>query len=381
MWEFTSQHDADLGHTFSAPLVALLENGRWAAIFGNGYEDTGSGEAQLFILYLDGGLDGSWSLGTDYLKISTAVGDTSNRNGLGTPGVVDMNGNGAADRVYAGDLEGNMWVFDLSDTSDTGWEVAYQQGGTPKPLFTAASDQPITSKPILVKHPTVGNQDSPSNAPNVLVLFGTGQYLVVNDKDTTHPQSFYGVWDEGTRELDRNDLVEQTFASGFAANIRVVSDNDVPYTASDASKRYGWYLDLPDSGERAVVSPAARGDVVFFNTLIPSNGICQFGGSGWLMAVSTSNGGRPDAAPFDVNGDKYVNEGDLASNNDDSLVDIAVSGERFSGGIPAESAFLSNHQYTPDSSTSRGDALHERTIESLEAPFTGRLSWEELQND
>ena len=57
MWEFSSADDADLGHTFSAPSIVLMPNGKWAVIFGNGYNDTGSGEAQLFILYLEEGLD------------------------------------------------------------------------------------------------------------------------------------------------------------------------------------------------------------------------------------------------------------------------------------------------------------------------------------
>jgi type IV pilus assembly protein PilY1 len=121
--------------------------------------------------------------------------------------------------------------------------------------------------------------------------------------------------------------------------------------------------------------------VVFFNTLIPSSSPCQFGGTGWLMAVSTLNGGRPDTAPFDVDGNNEVDEGDLVSSSDGSLADVAAAGEYLEVGIPAESAFLSNRQYTPDSSTSGGTEINERALEALEGPYTGRLSWEEVIDD
>jgi len=114
MWEFTSADDPDLGHTFSRPsIVPLAGSGnsiRWGVVVGNGYNDLGSGEAKLFILFLEEGLDGIWSAGSDYIEISTGAGTTSNRNGLSTPAVIDTDGDGLADRAYAGDLQGNMWA-------------------------------------------------------------------------------------------------------------------------------------------------------------------------------------------------------------------------------------------------------------------------------
>jgi len=59
MWEFTSADDPDLGHTFSRPsIVPLAGSGnsiRWGVVVGNGYNDLGSGEAKLFILFLEEG--------------------------------------------------------------------------------------------------------------------------------------------------------------------------------------------------------------------------------------------------------------------------------------------------------------------------------------
>ena len=152
-----------------------MENDKWAAVFGNGYNDLGDGEAKLFIYYLDG---------SGYEEITTGAGSAGSRNGLSTPAVVDIDGNGKADRVYAGDLEGNLWAFDLSNNSATQWDVAYKQGATKKALFNAAigaTKQPITSKPVIARHPT--ETLSTSTKPNLLVFFGSGQYLVNGDKE------------------------------------------------------------------------------------------------------------------------------------------------------------------------------------------------------
>lgn len=380
MWEFTNADDADLGYTFSQPTLAMTNvvdasgNHRWAAIFGNGYNDTGSGEAQLFILFLDGGLDGNWTSTGDYLKITTGVGTTANPNGLATPTLVDTDNNGTVDRVYAGDLQGNMWAFDLSDTASTGnWGVAYQQGSTPKPLFIAKdasnNPQPITSKPAVVAHPTVANSSSPSNAPNMMVYFGTGQYLVTSDKTDTSSQTFYGVWDDGDKNLTRSDLVQQTMVSGYPSNVRVTTQNTVDYTASDK----GWYLDLPDTGERVVTNPKVRGNMVFFNTLIPSSQPCSYGGSGWTMLVKQVDGSPPDDPAIDINGDLVVDDSDQATNSNGTKG--SPSGMQFNQGIPAEINFLGDHAYTPGSS---GNIRHD-VISLPDEGNTGRLSWREIR--
>jgi type IV pilus assembly protein PilY1 len=355
MWEFTSSTDADLGYTYSRPQIALGNNGRWLAIFGNGYNDTGSGEAQLFILDIEKGVDGTWSSG-DYLKISTKSGTSSDRNGLATPALVDLDDNGTVDRIYAGDLKGQMWVFDLSDTASSGWPATWKLKYT-DPLVTAIGNRPITAKPILAKHPT--QPDDPStNAPNVMVFFGTGKYLEESDKKDTTLNHFYGVWDKGSSKLTSANLVQQTFVSGFSD--RVLTRNTVNY-----SSVYGWYFALPDSGERSVTQPVARNNVVFFNSFVPASSPCVVGGYGFNMAVDMATGGSPEEDVLDKNEDGIVDENDRSKDGTKTGVVVGIQKE---GYLP-EPVFIEDLAYTADDATK---VIELRDIQA------GRFSWQEL---
>ncbi|VUD47055.1 Type IV pilus biogenesis factor PilY1 [Thalassocella blandensis] len=315
--EFTHN---DLGYTFSNPQIAKLNNGKWAAIFGNGYNNdpTGDGTAKLFMLYLDG---------SGYKMLETKVGSmtlndcanlASDCNGLSSPSLIDTNSDFIVDRIYAGDLQGNMWVFDVSDSNDTNWKTAFGSTLNPAPLFTACSSaictsagrpvnrQPITSKPMAIAHPTA--TDSRTN-PNVMVLFGTGQYITTTDNTDGTLQSFYGVWDAGNAygNLTRTNLVEQTMTLPENEDLlagRVLSTNPVSYNPIALPvPEMGWFIDLkePDGamlGERVVVDPIVSGGYVFFNTTIPNNAVCSAGGSGYLMVADIKTGGQPNQAVF-----------------------------------------------------------------------------------
>ncbi len=360
LWEFTDHDDADMGFSFSKPTIGMMANGRWAAIMGNGYNNSGDGKAKLFILFLDGGLDGVWTSGTDYIELSTDVGSIANGdcidsssdcNGLSTPQAADINGDHIIDRVYAGDLKGNMWAFDLSNTTATNWNVAYSR----QPLFLAG--QPITSKPVLVTHP---NQASGA-APNVLVFFGTGQYLNAADVATSTVQALYGVWDHGVSGITSNQLVEQTFLSGTFTNngvnvssrFSVLSNNPVDY-----STHQGWFIRLTqNTGERLIVDPDVLGNTVFFNTWIPENTVCSAGGAGVLMSVDLATGGRAANPLFDLNGDNVIDAADFLVGGG---ANYAATGQRFNRGLPASSAFLGTYQYTPG--TSGGSTIEKRKV-------------------
>ena len=385
LWEFTNANDAHLGYTYSRPTITLMNNGRWALITGNGLEDTATdrtgGQAQLFIIYLDGGVDGTWTYGTDYLRISTGSGSTSSRNGLLSPAVVDLDRNGTADRIYAGDLLGSLWSFDVSKSTDTKWSLAHNG----QSLFSGSSGQSITTKPTVIRHPTVTD----GSAPNLMVLFGSGRFLADGDKTRSNTQSFYGVWDNNTGGLTRSNLARQTFLLDDASKRARVLD---PYLKVEYEKmtgrQYGWYIDLPAKGERVVSEALVRGSIVYFNSIIPDVSVCASGGGGWEMSVKTENGGSPDAPVFDFNEDGAVTvSGDTASVSGRSGAsgeeNISYAGKKLEEekGMPAGPSIIGNRRFTPGTATDEGTEMEETLLITNEATVTGRLSWEQLFPD
>ena len=289
LWEFTSTNDADLGYTFGRPAIVKLANGSWGAIFGNGYNNDGTGQSGIFILDL--------KTGAVIRKLMTGVGSLATPNGIGSVVAVDSDGDDTADIVYAGDLAGRLWKFDLSDPNPANWNIAY--GGTP--LFRArvsGNNQPITTAPEITPHPLGG----------YLLYFATGQYVDVNDPTNTLQQTLFGVWDKGDSNLQRSDLTQQSVTGVVALggnNYRTVTNNTIDWSSS-----HGWYMDLPTSGERVAVDPIMRDGRIVFTTLIPDSSPCTAGGTGWLMELNFKNGGQLPSAPFDTNNDGTVDGSD-----------------------------------------------------------------------
>ncbi len=416
MWEFSNADDVDMGLSFSQPqIVPMGDSGStdWYVVFGNGYNSTNTSgtnpyASKLFILKLEGpGSDGVWNLNTDYWKIDTAYpsGAVSgtDRNGMSTPILADSDGDRIADHAYAGDLHGRLWAFDIAGTTSSNWDVYRDGTSTPIPLFTATDGdagagnvQPITNQPSLSFNQDVTTVTSGvgTNTPNLLVFFGTGSYLVKSDLNNSNTQTFYAVWDSGESNANRtvnrttpgsstNHLVAQTISTDTVSGgdtVRTMSSNAVSYTTD-----FGWYIDLPTSGERVIVDPLVFFDIVFFLTIIPSPDPCSFGGSSWFMAVDSQTGQAPDSPLTDFDGDNVVNSNDLTtggrvaagtSNNQLSL-NFTVTNLASTGG---GSLTCENENFEPgiEYTTHANGTV---TTEELCLPKglkAGRLSWKEL---
>lgn len=367
LWEFSSKDDDRLGRTYSQPVIGLMNNGRWAAIFGNGFNAPGTNTAHLFVVYLDGGLNGEWREGRDYFVFDTKEGNSAKPNGIATISAVDLDGNGTIDRVYAGDLDGKLWAFNVASSNPTNWKIAYGGANNPRPLFSGPPSQSVTVKPVVVKNPRVG--DLPSNQPNVIVMFGTGQLLSGGDKNVTTTQTFYGIWDHGNDNIGQSRLVEQLVTT--SGTTRRLTDFPVPYLAPNSGqRREGWYINFRN-GERIVTNPATRAGLVFFSTTIPNmSSPCDYGGTGFLMTAKVENGGQPPVRTFYVYNYNELNNDDMIDDND------FISGIQYESGVPSEFSFLGDMLYVPMSS---GSIATYKVIESTVE--TGRISWRQIERN
>ena len=425
LWEFTDTYAGDtdsdgiadgldLGHTLNQPVsIIRMHNGVWAAIFGNGYNSTENdgnysttGDAILFIVDIQ--------TGNLIRKISTEVGvaedplSSGRPNGMSAPAPIDADGDYIADYIYAGDLFGNLWKFDVTEADPALWKSAYGTASTPQPLFTAtAADgttrQPITTRPQVGMHPT--------DPDTYLVYFGTGKYFEVSDNIATGQttQSFYGIWDQNqtsaTTPVARSDLLQQEItlqvSQGFDTDgdgtnddtydLRVISDNAICWTGC-ANPNKGWYLDLipptgGNQGERQVSDSILHNDRIIFTTLIPSSDPCDGGGTGWLMELDAYGGGRLSFAPFDLNGDgvfdslDYVDTGVTDANG--NTIYIPPGGKKSKVGIIPTPSILSTtssegggKEYKYTSGTDNGGI--EKTVENPGPGAVGRQTWRQL---
>jgi type IV pilus assembly protein PilY1 len=336
LWEFT---DPDLGFSYSQATIIKMANGpngkgKWAAVFGNGYNNTGSGHAVLFIVDIE--------TGALIAKLDTSVsgggGDATTPNGMATPAVVDINRDHIADYIYAGDLQGKMWRFDVRSSTSTDWALPANISA----IFTATDPvggavQTITERPAIGFHPL--------GYGGLMVYFGTGKYLESSDNTTTgtaQTQTFYAIYDRGVTaytgtssapvSIARSDLLQQTITTAATVggfDTRVVTDNTINWRLTQtatAGTHLGWYVNLPTNGEKQVTDPLLREGRIIFTTLIPSIDPCQVGGSGWLMELNANNGGRLEDT-FDFNGDGLFTSADRPGGGT-----ISAAGAQLTGG-------------------------------------------------
>ena len=322
----TNYDNNDLGYTLAQPSVVRMQDGHWAVIVANGYNST-NGHAVLFVLDAE--------TGCIIQKIDTGVGTTANKNGLSSPIAVDTDNDRSIDTVYAGDLYGNLWKFNVSGSAGS-WPIPgsplFVACTTSGAICSAADRQPITGKPNVGK---VGATGTDQNGVGIMVYFGTGKYFETGDNGvigTPQVQTFYGLWDKGSAITDRANLQEQsinfegtatTVGGAISTNpIRVVSKNPVCYAATSnvctasSPLKTGWALNLLNpvngaEGERVVSYSLVRRGLVVFATVIPSPDPCKSGGTSRLMEVDALNGGEFGGSPFDVNGDSLVDDNDF----------------------------------------------------------------------
>lgn len=274
LWERsdTDQNFNDLGNVLGTGAIARLGNGTWAAIFGNGYNSVG-GKA---VLYLNSIFNG------DLIRtLDTNVGTPTAPNGLSSPGLL-FNNERTLIAAYAGDLQGNLWKFDLRYSNSSQWKLVK--------MFTAKTaggkPVPIVQQPVLTSHPKGG----------YIITFGTGKYYELADLNDKEKHTLYGIWDKPDESVvaspkERKDLQAQTLTSLQKNGVtigRILTNNTI-----DWNSKHGWFIDMPLGGERFVGRLAMRENVLLSTTLTPDAGAnaCKAGGTSFTMAIDLITGG------------------------------------------------------------------------------------------
>lgn len=285
--------DCHIGYSYGNPIVTKRNiDGRWVVIVASGYNNFNPGDGRGYLYVLDA------TTGAILNRLSTGVGS----GGTAGAGFSDAQPSGLARingwvanllqdnttlTVYGGDLQGNMWRFDLDSSGSNPNYLSVTR------LFTAedaaGSPQSITSTPEL----TIVRGYR-------VVFFGTGRYVGTTDMSTTQTQTIYAIRDDLTMPGaggvplvgGRSELVERTFVAGATADERTVASG--PGGAAivvDWDAKRGWYIDLPESGERVNVDPILQFGTLVIASNVPSIDACTAGGSAWLNFLDYRNGG------------------------------------------------------------------------------------------
>jgi len=380
LWEYSSASqsdgaaDRDLGLMLGRPVITPLNNGKLGVVVGNGYNSTsGSAVLYVFIINADGSLAG-------VKKIDTGV---ANSNGLAAPAVLDTNRDGKADLVYAGDLWGNVWKFDISSTNPDDWRVSLDK----KPLFQARSRagaaQPITA-PMTV---TVNDRAGDLNLGKRFVFFGTGAYFRDQDPSDRSEQSWYGLIDEDTPiAIGRAALRERTIAvtqNNTGQWVRAFSLAQ----SGDMVNPKGWYIDLTSTnrGERMVgASKLLRLAVPALSavSMYPEVNSCTGRAGGFENMVDPFTGGGLSVGVIDADGDR--------SFANDRINGLFIGSIELGVGLPSTSLVLRSGtamaaHYAGSGDTrinAGGDTVGTRTVTINQGnPIARRIGWREIIRD
>ncbi len=328
----------NLGNTFGTPQIRRLHNGSWAAIFGNGFGSV-TGDAGIYVM----SVDTSGNITFYYLSTGTGSGTTASPCSVGCNGIAyttptDLDGDHVTDYVYAGDLQGNVWRFDLTGATPSLWGVTNAGGasinkpsgtapgqgggGTAEPFFTTQTGQPITTQVLVVSNivPGIGTM--------LQIEFGTGQRTQITNAGpevfVSGTQSLYGVWDwnlstwnamspgsqyatvaaatTGTSSpytLTYQNLTAQTLTAGSSGtvngtNVTVCWPGSTSCSGTP-NPSFGWYMNLPGTSEQIIFNPVFFQGAILVNSTIPAVNAATsctiVSDTGYTYALSVANGG------------------------------------------------------------------------------------------
>ena len=324
----------NMGNTYGTPQIRRFHNGQWGFIFGNGFGSS-TGASGIFI----GLIDGTTAKVTFYYLKTSLTPSTTTPDGIANVTTADLDLDHYVDYLYAGDLLGNIWKFDVTSKSPSNWAVTASS-----PLFSAGSSQPITTKLTVSTVKAISTFTnaagvSISNGPErVMIDFGTGRQIPQTTSAAAQYQSgsqyLYGIWDwdmgtastAGTwnalspnqqaysltapQSITTSNLQSQTLTEHLVTSTSTTGTTTTGYatlstnavcwkgttTCSGTNSSMGWYTLLPGTGEQIIYDPfiSAIDGTLNVNTYIPTTATVlscsQDGPWGFTLAMDASTG-------------------------------------------------------------------------------------------
>ncbi|MEI7456338.1 MAG: PilC/PilY family type IV pilus protein [Nitrosomonadales bacterium] len=320
LWEICSDStlcaisDTEMGYSYGNPVITKRSTDqKWVVLLSSGYNNNASPSSAAGTLFVLDALTGT-------VLNKTTTGPTTNPpSGLAklSPWIDSLATNFTARFIYGGDLNGDIWRFDLGavgvSTTPTATKIASLKDGS-------GVAQSVTTRLEL--------GDPRNNAPNTLggtgnpVLYAaTGRYLGTTDLSNLQIQSVYGIKDDlskaGTAAYIGNPRTPNTGFSNFVQqnlNFVTATTRTTSQYSVDWSVNSGWYADflvndpvtnLPISpGERVNIDPQLVSGSLIVVTNVPESSACTIGGTSWLYSFNFLTGQNVSSAVDQIVGRK-----------------------------------------------------------------------------
>lgn len=381
--------DPGLGLTLSRPALVKRRqatassfrstaSNEWLLVFGSGPDTLSSATSNQ---------TSSWYafdlVARDWVSVNSALQSAMSDTDrfFGDPAVIDWDNDFIDDMVYVGANGGTVEApigevkrVVLSNSSNLGFATT----------ATAATlvdvEKPVLSAPKLLIDQASGGR---------WALFGSGRYLVPDDKTTLAPQAYYGIREPTNSSgftlgtVDPSDIEEvgeiETFPDSTIRNsdgTAVIIDTNVVETFGELISvlrgKGGWRIDFAvpagKSAERNFTDTVLFGNVALFTTFQPDGAACDADGTGRLYGLHAFTGVAPPFSP-------------LGTENNDFLQTVATKTIELGDGIPAapEVFRTDTGKAMVMVQTSTGDMI---STQLNDAPVpTGRQSWREIPVD
>lgn len=257
LWEINPSTPGfgELGQTWSTPHFGKIKYGsgeKWVAFIGGGYDENQDnlpvtsndtkGRAVFVIDIETGALIWSYSRAQNNKMRYSIPSDIAR---------VDTNGDKYVDRLYVGDMGGQIWRFDIGNPDPTHW--------TAKVIFDSSPGS--SSKRKIFYPPDVslekGNYE--------MLFFGTGDREA--PKSTTTVNRLYAIKDKNSSTvLTENDLVDVT--DDLLQDPEATSTQKTNVLNALSSKN-GWFIRLENAGEKCLSNSVLFYGVIYYTTFTP----------------------------------------------------------------------------------------------------------------
>jgi len=329
LWNIGAVELPGIGQTWSPPIVTRVnvksgntDAEKFVLIFGGGYDTTQESQAYSTDgvgnrIYMVEAKTGTllWSAGgpgstpAPDLLFNTS-GKEMNNSIPGRITVIDTNGDGFADRMYAGDMGGRVWRFDIfngeaRDKLVTGGIIAKLGVGGISPAPAAANNRRFYNAPDVALVQFRGID------PYYNIAIGSGYRG--HPLDTATTERFYSLRDKAPyAQLTQSDY--NSLTPLLDGDLVDITANPVGTTVTDADKGWKLTMNKNGSGEKILAESTTVNNVILFTSFEPN----ILGGSGPCYPQTlnrayalTAFGGKP---ALDFNDDKKVDNNDISTN-------------------------------------------------------------------